>query len=84
LIKHPEKEENLKLSAVTLMRQKKGKREIVSSATWIQLDEDKHLAMDSALVQCLKHYNASILNEMVEKTIDTEAGEDGYLTIKAY
>ena len=83
-LKHPKKEELLKLSTATLMRQRKGKREIVSFATWVTTDKAGNLAMDSTLAQVLKFYHAEDLTGMVGKAIETEPGEDGYLTIKAY
>lgn len=83
-LKHPDKEEEIKISNVTLMRQKKGKKEIVNVATWISLDKNSELQMDSALAALLKYYSATNLMEMVGKTVQTDVDEQGYLTIKAY
>lgn len=83
-LKHPKKEEEIKISNATLMRQKKGKKEIVNVATWVNLDKNQELQMDSALVQVLKYYQSNNLMEMVGKIVHTETDEMGYLTIKAY
>jgi hypothetical protein len=84
ILKHPDKEDSLTLSNVTLMKQKKDKKEIVSTATWVFLDKNNELAMDSALVAVLRFYGANSLTEMVGKTIKTDTDTEGYLTIKAY
>lgn len=83
-LKHPSKQELIKVSSAVVMRQRKGKKEIVSLGAWVNLDEDGLLAKDSTLAQVLKFYNASNLTEMTGKTVETEVGEDGYLAIKAY
>ncbi len=81
---HPRKEDTISVSSVTLLRQKKDKKEIVSSGTWLSLDEDNKLQKDSALAILLRFYQANNLAEMTNKTVQTEIGSDGYLTIKAY
>ena len=83
-LKHPKKEETISVSAVTLLRQKKDKKEIVSSGTWVSLDEDNKLQKESALAQLLKFYQVNNIMELTNKIVMTEVGTDGYLTIKAY
>lgn len=82
-LKHPDKDE-VKISAVTLLKQKKDKKEIVSYATWINLDKESKFEMESPLAQLLRFYEVSNLSEMVGKKVDTESDNEGYLTIRAY
>lgn len=81
---HPAKDELISVSAITLLRQRKDKKEIVSSGAWVNLDEDNKLQKDSALAVCLRFYGVNNLAEMTNKVVQTELGTDGYLTIKAY
>jgi hypothetical protein len=83
-LKHPDKDESIKVSNVTLLRQKKGKKEISVLATWITIDKENNLSMDSALAQLLRFYKAQNLAEMIGKIVETEADEQGYLVLKAY
>ena len=83
-LKHPDKEEAIKTSNVVVTRERKGKKEIVSLATWYNLDSKGLIQMDSALAKLLSFYGVNNAMEMIGKEVDTEVGTDGYLAIKAY
>jgi hypothetical protein len=83
-LKHPDKEELIKVSSIFVLRKRKDKEEIVSAASWINLDQDKLLQKDSALAICLRYYKANNLIEMIGKEVETKEDSMGYLAIKAY
>lgn len=78
--KHPEKTENISISSVSY---KKGK-EIKTSGLWVKLDDDGLIPKQSALASFLSHISAKNLSEIVNKEIDTELDDKGYLCFKAY
>ena len=79
-VKHPDKEEPIKISAVK--HESKGK--LVTTGLWVNLDEDKKIRKGSALAEFMKFLNVSKPSELVDKEINTAEDEKGYLCFKAY
>ena len=80
ICKHPDKEENIKISSISY---KKGK-EIKTSGLWFKLDEDKLIPKGSALATLLTFLNSPDLDGLAGKEIMTELDEKKYLCFKAY
>jgi len=80
-VKHPDKEETIKISEVKY-EQKGGK--LVVSGTWVNFDEDEKLRKGSALANFIKFHDAKVLSEMEGKEVATVKDEKGYLCFKAY
>ena len=80
ICKHPDKTENIEISAVSF---KKGK-EIKTSGLWFKLDEDKLIPKQSALANFLVFLKANNLDEITGKDAMTELDEKNYLCFKAY
>lgn len=78
-VKHPDKEETVKLSTVSFVVGDKVK----ISGTWMNLDEDGNLQKGSAIVTFLKSIDADTLSDCVGKEADTVLDGD-YLCFKAY
>lgn len=83
-LKHPDKEEHLKVSSIFILKQRKDTKEIKSLASWVSLDSDGLFQKDSAVAICLRYYNSNNLSEIVGKKVHTELDAQGYLGIKAY
>lgn len=76
--KHPEAEKPVQLS--TVKYEKDGK--LVTSGTWLTLDEEQKISKYSALGKILQFYNAKNLDAL--KKVKTAYDENQYLVIKAY
>jgi hypothetical protein len=81
IVKHPAKEETIKLSSVCYLNGK-----VVSIVgTWLNLDDKGLIAKGSGLYVLLSKLGASNIAEAAGKEIDTELDDDGkYLVFKAY
>ena len=80
-VKHPDKEEIIKISQVKY-EQKGGKLVVVG--TWANLDEDNLLRKGSALANFIEFCDAKVLKDMEGKEVPTVKDEKGYLCFKAY
>lgn len=78
--KHPDKEETIELSKVRYLRNDK----VTESGLWFKQDTDGLLPKNSATSIMLRHYGAQVLADMRQKELETVAGDDGFLCIKAY
>jgi len=78
--KHPEKDENIEISAVSY---KKGK-EIKTSGMWFKLDADNLIPKQSALAGFLVYLKVENLDALIGKEIPTELDEKNYLCFKCY
>jgi hypothetical protein len=79
-VKHPDKEENIKISSMVYL---KGNT-LENSGTWLNKDEDGLIRKNSALAVLLGKVGASSLADLEGKEIETELDAKGYLTFKAY
>lgn len=77
--KHPDKEENITISSVSYLREKK----VVTTGLWYNLDKDENIQKGSALAIFLAATNSKNLKELEGKEVDTEL-EGNYLCFKAY
>lgn len=80
-VKHPKKEEPIKISSVKY-ETVKGKLE--TSGLWLNKDEDKKIRKKSALAIFLQHKGCKTLKDLTHKKVDTTNDERGYLCFKAY
>lgn len=79
-VKHPDKEENIYLSSVSLIDGK----QVTTIGTWLNKDDEGKLQKGSALVRFLTKIGANNLDETKNKEIETELDDKGYLVFKAY
>lgn len=78
-VKHPDKEETIKLSSVAFL----DGREIKIVGTWLNLDKEGLIQKGSGLHTLLTKLNATSIQDAVGKECDTEL-EEKYLCFKAY
>ena len=78
-VKHPDKDETIKISTVNFLDGK----EVKTSGTWVSKDEDGNLQKGSALTILMKSIEANTLKECIGKEVDSEL-EGNYLCFKAY
>jgi len=79
LVKHPDKEEQIKISAVSYIKNKK----VTETGLWFNLDKDDNIQKGSALATFLSFVGAKKITELAEKEVDTEL-EGNFLSFKAY
>lgn len=80
LIKHPDKEEIVKISQIVIIVGKSVK----TSTLWLSVDDDGKIQKGSEIAILLEKYNAKNIEELVGMTLQTETGEDKFLAIKGY
>jgi len=80
LCKHPDKLEPVQISAVKY--ENKGKLE--TSGLWFNLDSKGSVKKGSALAIFMKKAEATTVDQLTGKEIDTTMDESGYLCFKAY
>lgn len=78
-VKHPDKEEEIKISAVKYAQ--KDKIKVVG--LWVNLDEDKLIRKGSSLATFLVKVGAGNIKELEGKEVDTDLDDKGYLCFKA-
>lgn len=83
LCKHPDREEQVKISTLMSLITTPQKKEIKSQTIWVNLDEEGNVQKGSAIAVLLQKYKVETLNELEGKTVETEL-EGKFLTIKAY
>lgn len=79
-VKHPSSEDTIKISAVSVLQDKK----IKTIGTWISTDKENNLQKGTALAVFLDKIGVKSLRESIGKEINTESNEDGYLVFIAY
>jgi len=79
-VKHPDKDENILISAVSFLEEKK----IETRGTWFNLDKDGKISKGSSLAILLNKLQAKNLDETKDKEAETELDEKDYLCFKAY
>lgn len=82
LVKHPDKEEPVKITKVKII--KGDSVEVVS--LWVSLDEDGKFQKSSAISELLNFLKVGSLNDVAGKEVELveQSKEDTYLCIKAY
>ena len=78
-VKHPDKDETIKISSVSYL----DGREVKTSGTWVSLDKENNLQKGSALTIFMKSIGANTLEEVIGKEADSEL-DGNYLCFKAY
>jgi len=79
-VKHPDKEELIKLSSIK--HEAKGKLEV--DGLWANLDEDGLIRKGSALSVLLSFTKSKTPTELIGKELETVEDNKGYLVFKAY
>ena len=80
-VKHPDKLETIKISAV---KYEKNKGQLEEVGLWINKDEDSLIAKGSALAVFMNSLHATTLNDLKDKEVLTTDGERGFLCFKVY
>jgi len=78
-VKHPDKEETIKISSVAYLQEKK----VVNRGLWYNLDKENKIQKGSALAVFLTKTNSKNIKELEGKEIETEL-ENNFLCFKAY
>ena len=79
-VKHPDKEDTIKISAVKFETAGKLK----SSGLWVNLDEENKIRKGSALAVLMAFVEAKKPVELEGKEVNTTQEDNGYLCFKAY
>ncbi len=79
LVKHPNREDPITISAVSYLRDKAVK----TTGLWYNLDKEENIQKGSALAILLDKTNSKNLKELEGKEVDTEL-DTNYLCFKAY
>ncbi len=79
-VKHPDREELIKISGVKF--ESKGKLNV--AGLWVNLDEDNKIRKGSALAVLMNFLNVRVPNELENKEIETSEDDKGYLVFKTY
>lgn len=77
---HPDRKDPLELSKSVFLKNKK----IKTSGLWFNLDQDGLIPKESALAILLRKADASNVNKLVGKQLDTDLDENGFLCFKCY
>ena len=78
-VKHPAKEETIKISSVAYLVG----REVKVTGTWLNLDRENKIQKGSALAVLLNKLSVLTIEQVIGKEIETEL-DDKYLCFKAY
>jgi len=79
-VKHPDKEELIKISEVRYEKNK----ELKTTALWVNLDDDEEIVKGSALATLLGNQSCKTPRELIGKEIDTVLDDKSFLAFKAY
>jgi len=79
-VKHPDKEENIKISSASYVRDK----QITSSGLWMTLDKEENIQQGSALATFMTKLQVNNLKELEGKEAETELDDKQWLCFKAY
>lgn len=79
-VKHPDKDEVIRISAVSFLRDKS----VITLATWVNLDKENKIEKGSALAILIDKLGVKNLDELKEKEVDTETDDRGFLVFKVY
>lgn len=79
-VKHPDKEETIKISQVKYFKGDK----VVTFGTWLNKDEDGLIRKGSALALVLEKAEVSTIKELEAKEFDTDVDDKGYLCLKLF
>ena len=79
-VKHPDKEELIKISSVLHIVNGNVKK----PGLWIMKDKEGNLQKGSGLAVLMQKFGANNVGELVGKKVPTELDKNNYLTIKAY
>ena len=78
--KHPDKEESIKISSVSILKDK----QVKTSGLWFTMDKEENIQKGSALAVFLQKVGVSTPKELEGKEIETELDDAKWLCFKAY
>ena len=78
--KHPDKEDTIKISSVSYLRDK----QVVTGGLWYSLDKEEKIQKGSALANFLNKVGVKIPKELEGKEVETELDDKKWLCFKAY
>ncbi len=78
-VKHPDKEETIKISSISYLRDKT----VTTTGLWFNKDKEEKIQKGSALAVFLEKTNSKNLKELAGKEVDTEL-DGNFLCFKAY
>ena len=78
--KHPDKEDTIKISSVSYLRDK----QVVTGGLWYSLDKEEKIQKGSALANFLNKVGVKTPKELEGKEVETELDEKKWLCFKAY
>lgn len=78
--KHPDKEEPIKISSVSILKDK----QLKTSGLWYVEDKDGNIQKGSALAVFLQKVGVNTPKELEGKEVDTELDDAKWLCFKAY
>lgn len=79
-VKHPDKDDLIKISKVKLIEG----TSVKLIGLWVNQDEDGNIQKGSALAKFMSFYSVTILTQLKDLEVDTELDDKGYLCVKAY
>lgn len=80
VVKHPDKEETIEVSAV----KHEVNNNLKEQGVWFSTDKEGKIQKGSALAHLMKSWGVSQLNETIGKEVPTVMDSKGYLCFKAY
>ena len=83
-VKHPDKEENIKLTNLKLKKVQGNNETISKDGIWYREDSKGAIDKTCNTALLLKHYGKSSLRQLENTSITTELDSNGYLCVKAY
>ncbi len=81
-VKHPDKEDLIKVSSMKFENQKNQKLEVIG--LWYNKDEDGNIRKNSPLAIFMDFAQVKVLSELEGMDLVTALDEKGYLCFKAY
>lgn len=80
ICKHPDREENVKISSMIFVSGKTVK----TSTIWINIDDEGNIQKGSSIALLLEKMNVPNIKALEGKTVPTELDENKFLAIKCY
>ena len=78
--KHPDKEENINISSLAYLRDKK----VITGGLWMTLDKDENIQKNSGLAIFMSRLGVKCAKELEGKEAETELDDNKWLCFRAY
>ena len=83
-VKHPDKDENIKLTNMKIKKVQGNNETISKDGIWYREDSQGQIDKTCNTAILLKHYGKTTLRQLENTSITTELDSNGYLCVKAY